>query len=61
VSFHRHYGDDVEDNGVIKSQHGTSEAVMRSQFRAWAQYMAPALAKAPGAAATTAATQGASA
>ncbi|MEZ5661271.1 MAG: Rieske 2Fe-2S domain-containing protein [Burkholderiaceae bacterium] len=39
VSFHRHYGDDTEKDGVIYSNHGTSEAVMRSQFRAWSQYM----------------------
>lgn len=39
VSFHRWYGDDREDNGVTYSNHGTSEAVMRSQFKAWAQYM----------------------
>ncbi len=42
VSFHRYHGDDREENGVIASQHGTSEAVMRSQFRAWKQYLAPA-------------------
>jgi hypothetical protein len=30
---------------VIYSNNGTSEAVMRSQFRAWAEYMAPALAQ----------------
>jgi phenylpropionate dioxygenase-like ring-hydroxylating dioxygenase large terminal subunit len=40
VSFHRWYGDDREENGVTYSNHGTSEAVMRNQFRAWAQYMA---------------------
>jgi phenylpropionate dioxygenase-like ring-hydroxylating dioxygenase large terminal subunit len=39
VSFHRDYGGDSEQNGVIYSNHGTSEAVMRNQFRAWAQYM----------------------
>lgn len=39
VSFHRHHGRDREENGVIYSQQGTSEAVMRSQFRAWRQYM----------------------
>jgi len=40
VSFHRWYGDDREENGVTYSNHGTSEAVMRNQFRAWAQYLA---------------------
>ncbi|HET8745481.1 MAG TPA: Rieske 2Fe-2S domain-containing protein, partial [Ramlibacter sp.] len=40
VSFHRWYGDDREENGVTYSNHGTSEAVMRNQFRAWLQYMA---------------------
>ncbi|HEX8108835.1 MAG TPA: Rieske 2Fe-2S domain-containing protein [Kofleriaceae bacterium] len=40
VSFHRDYGGDTDQNGVIYSNHGTSEAVMRNQFRAWVQYMA---------------------
>jgi phenylpropionate dioxygenase-like ring-hydroxylating dioxygenase large terminal subunit len=40
VSFHRNFGDDTVENGVIYSKRGTSEAVMRSQFRAWAEYMA---------------------
>jgi hypothetical protein len=40
VSFHRNHGDDrIEPNGVAYSNHGTSEVVMRSQFRAWQQYM----------------------
>ncbi|MBL8334963.1 MAG: Rieske 2Fe-2S domain-containing protein [Rubrivivax sp.] len=39
VSFHRYHGDDIEENGVIQSRHGTSEAVMRSQFRAWKRYL----------------------
>ncbi|MGB7182554.1 MAG: Rieske 2Fe-2S domain-containing protein [Burkholderiaceae bacterium] len=39
VSFHRHYGGDTEKDGVVLSNNGTSEAVMRSQFRAWSQYM----------------------
>jgi phenylpropionate dioxygenase-like ring-hydroxylating dioxygenase large terminal subunit len=43
VSFHRDYGGDSEQNGVIYSNHGTSEAVMRNQFRAWVQYMADTL------------------
>ena len=43
VSFHRYFGDDREEDGVTYSNHGTSEAVMRNQFRAWLQYLAPAL------------------
>ena len=39
VSFHRYYGDDREENGVTYSNHGTSEAVMRNQFKAWSKYM----------------------
>ena len=39
VSFHRHYGEDTEKDGVVLSNNGTSEAVMRSQFRAWSEYM----------------------
>lgn len=46
VSFHRHYGTDTEENGVLYSTKGTSEVVMRNQFRAWREYMAPALAEA---------------
>jgi len=42
VSFHRHYGGDTETDGVILSNNGTSEAVMRSQFRAWSEYLADA-------------------
>jgi phenylpropionate dioxygenase-like ring-hydroxylating dioxygenase large terminal subunit len=42
VSFHRNFGGDTEEGGVIYSNHGTSEAVMRNQFRAWSQYMADA-------------------
>ncbi|MEI7968008.1 MAG: Rieske 2Fe-2S domain-containing protein [Betaproteobacteria bacterium] len=41
VSFHRHFGTDTEDGGVLYSSSGTSEVVMRNQFRAWAEYMAP--------------------
>jgi phenylpropionate dioxygenase-like ring-hydroxylating dioxygenase large terminal subunit len=40
VSFHRNHGGDTEQGGVIYSNKGTSEAVMRNQFRAWSQYMA---------------------
>jgi phenylpropionate dioxygenase-like ring-hydroxylating dioxygenase large terminal subunit len=39
VSFHRNFGGDTERDGVIYSNKGTSEAVMRNQFRAWSQYM----------------------
>ena len=39
VSFHRHFGNDREEGGVTYSNHGTSEAVMRNQFRAWSDYM----------------------
>jgi hypothetical protein len=39
VSFHRHYGGDEEKDGVTLSKNGTSEAVMRSQFRAWTEYV----------------------
>jgi len=39
VSFHRDHGGDREEDGVIYSNHGTSEAVMRNQFRAWSRYM----------------------
>jgi len=40
VSFHRYAGDDRVENGVTYSNHGTSEAVMRNQFRAWTEYLA---------------------
>ncbi len=39
VSFHRHAGQDDEQDGVIRSRWGTSEAPMRNQFRAWTQYL----------------------
>jgi phenylpropionate dioxygenase-like ring-hydroxylating dioxygenase large terminal subunit len=39
VSFHRYFGDDREEDGVTYSNHGTSEAVMRNQFKAWSRYM----------------------
>jgi phenylpropionate dioxygenase-like ring-hydroxylating dioxygenase large terminal subunit len=45
VSFHRNHGGDTEKDGVVYSNNGTSEAVMRSQFRAWAEYMKPAAAQ----------------
>jgi phenylpropionate dioxygenase-like ring-hydroxylating dioxygenase large terminal subunit len=40
VSFHRYAGDDRVEDGVTYSNHGTSEAVMRNQFRAWTEYLA---------------------
>ena len=39
VSFHRNYGGDTVEQGVTYSNKGTSEAVMRSQFKAWSEYM----------------------
>jgi len=44
VSFARHFGRDVEKNGVVESgpNMGTSEAPMRNQMKAWARYMGSA-------------------
>jgi phenylpropionate dioxygenase-like ring-hydroxylating dioxygenase large terminal subunit len=41
VSFARHHGHDIEKNGVVESapNQGTSEAPMRNQMKAWAQFM----------------------
>ncbi len=39
VSFHRNHGDDRFEGDVAYSNHGTSEVVMRNQFRAWRDYM----------------------
>jgi phenylpropionate dioxygenase-like ring-hydroxylating dioxygenase large terminal subunit len=41
VSFARHHGSDIERKGVVSSapKQGTSEAPMRNQMKAWAQYM----------------------
>jgi phenylpropionate dioxygenase-like ring-hydroxylating dioxygenase large terminal subunit len=39
VSFHRNYGEDAIEGDVAYSRKGTSEVVMRSQFKAWAEYM----------------------
>ncbi|MBL8377625.1 MAG: Rieske 2Fe-2S domain-containing protein [Burkholderiales bacterium] len=39
VSFHREFGRDTTENGTTYSNKGTSEAVMRSQFKAWLDYM----------------------
>lgn len=43
VSFHRHYGRDLErSGGIVETADGmgTSEAPMRNQMQAWLQYMA---------------------
>ncbi len=41
VTFARHYGRDLEKDGAVSSgpAMGTSEAPMRNQMKAWAQYM----------------------
>lgn len=39
VSFHRNHGGDTVEDGVVYSNKGTSEAVMRNQFAAWSRYM----------------------
>ena len=39
VSFHRDYGRDTEAGGTLYSTRGTSEVVMRNQFKAWLAYM----------------------
>jgi phenylpropionate dioxygenase-like ring-hydroxylating dioxygenase large terminal subunit len=39
VSFHRNFGGDTVEGDITYSNNGTSEAVMRSQFKAWLQYM----------------------
>jgi len=43
VSFGRHFGRDIEKSGVVMTgpNMGTSEAPMRGQMKAWAQYMQP--------------------
>jgi phenylpropionate dioxygenase-like ring-hydroxylating dioxygenase large terminal subunit len=43
VSFARHFGRDIEKDGAVSSgpNMGTSEAPMRNQMKAWAQYMQP--------------------
>jgi phenylpropionate dioxygenase-like ring-hydroxylating dioxygenase large terminal subunit len=41
VSFHRNHGGDTCDGEITFSNNGTSEAVMRSQFKAWTEYMRP--------------------
>ena len=42
VNFQRHFGRDTEKGGVVETgpNMGTSEAPMRNQMKAWAQYMA---------------------
>jgi phenylpropionate dioxygenase-like ring-hydroxylating dioxygenase large terminal subunit len=42
VSFHRNMGGDTEEDGVLYSNNGTSEVVMRNQFRAWREYLSAA-------------------
>ena len=42
VSFHRNMGGDTEKDGVLYSNNGTSEVVMRNQFKAWRNYMSRA-------------------
>jgi len=39
VSFHRNHGGDTVEGEVTYSNNGTSEVVMRNQFKAWAAYM----------------------
>jgi phenylpropionate dioxygenase-like ring-hydroxylating dioxygenase large terminal subunit len=41
VSFHRHYGRDLDKGGYLETgpNMGTSEAPMRNQMKAWAQFM----------------------
>ena len=43
VSFHRNYGGDTEKDGVLYSNNGTSEVVMRNQFKAWESYIRAAI------------------
>jgi hypothetical protein len=42
VSLHRNAGGDTNVGGVLMSNNGTSEVVMRNQFRAWSGYLADA-------------------
>ena len=42
VSFHRNMGGDTEKDGVLYSNNGTSEVVMRNQFKAWRNYLSSA-------------------
>jgi hypothetical protein len=44
VSFHRHYGRDIQRGDMLETAPGmgTSEAPMRNQMKAWAEYMAKA-------------------
>ena len=41
VSFHRHYGRDIAHDGMVETGPGmgTSEAPMRNQMKAWAEFM----------------------
>jgi phenylpropionate dioxygenase-like ring-hydroxylating dioxygenase large terminal subunit len=49
VSFHRNYGGDTEKDGVLYSNNGTSEVVMRNQFKAWESYIRAAISVTPAA------------
>ncbi len=49
VSMHRNLGRDTEEDGILYSNNGTSEVVVRNQFRAWQAYMADALTAQPSA------------
>jgi hypothetical protein len=44
LSFHRHFGRDLERGDVVETGDGmgTSEAPMRNQMKAWVQYMSRA-------------------
>lgn len=39
VSLHRYAGQDDEDEGMIRTRIGTSEAPLRNYYRAWSEYM----------------------
>ena len=39
VSFHRNAGQDITEDGKMRSVNGLSEMPMREMFRAWSQYM----------------------
>lgn len=45
ISFHRDHGRERNEDGVVYSNVGTSEIVMRNQFAAWTRYMKEAVAK----------------
>jgi len=39
VSFHRDYGRDRQEGAVTRAMNGCSEMPMRTQFRAWLEYL----------------------